>query len=380
MNSQGIDKRTAIGVGAPDLAKNGAPVVTDDVPQDCWPLLVAAIEAAATLEAHGALLANPRMLLRPLHVAEALASVRLNGGEASVEELLRYEVGALDSVDGKDGSSSVREAANCLSAVRYGEERLDDLAFSTRLLQGLHRMLTFRLGDDLGPGEFRHDDDVQQALPSLEAAMNADAPIHLRLVHALDVHRRFMTLAPFHSASGRLARIVLALMLQQLNRHSAPWLGLSAVFAAKQREYRAAISGDSDSWIKFGLERIADAAWNGVTLCHRVTEAHRELEAKLHEANGGERDSRLLELLFESPIVTVPLIERRLVFPYTTAKRCVQRFIALGLLRQLGCDSAKAFGCKSILTAWVGWVDAAKPTLPITADKHAARSGSCCRR
>src|SRR5829696_1507969 len=80
-------------MGAPDSAENGTTVVMEAVPGDCWPLLVRAVEAAATLEANGAMLANPKSLLRPLHIAEALASVSIDGGEASAEELLRCEVG-----------------------------------------------------------------------------------------------------------------------------------------------------------------------------------------------------------------------------------------------------------------------------------------------
>src|SRR5688572_19496002 len=137
-----------------DPATAGASLLSES-----WPQLVEAIEAAATLEATGSQLENPKLLLRPLHLSAAVASARIVGNEVSVEDLLFDELGASPprTADGVGGFSPC-EAFNSLATLQHGIDRLDVVPLSRRLLQGLHRSLMFRLGDDRRPGELRTDE------------------------------------------------------------------------------------------------------------------------------------------------------------------------------------------------------------------------------
>jgi len=46
--------------------------------------------------------------------------------------------------------------------------------------------------------------------------------------------------------------------------------------------------------------------------------------------------SRLADMLFETPVVSIPQVERSLSVTYPTAQKHVERLVDAGILRQMG--------------------------------------------
>lgn len=344
MSSIGIEP----GVAAPSRAVAQGGFSTTD-----WsPELAEAIEAVAALDAVGGTLANPNMLLRPLHVGEAVASLRIEGIDVTPTGVLIFDLHPFHSESPDDPRLPLRAGSNVIAALDYGAERLQEVPFDGVFLRRLGNAMNFKLPSMNATGSASASQTFTQSAP-LETLLAAEPPRHRRLVHAFDVHRRLASQRPHTNISGRTARAALMLMIHHLHRHRQPWLGLSSFFAANRAEFVRCLHGDSAGWIRFCLQGTATQAKAAVSLCRRLTALNAELDEQALNGSFGPRGRRLVELLFESPIVSVPLIQRRVDLPFNTAKRDVQRLCEEGLLVEIPSEGVRVFECGRILEAWM---------------------------
>ena len=114
--------------------------------------LSTADRSVGRLAGEGRHLSNPRLLIGPFILKEAVLSSRIEGTQASLGELLAAEAGAV--VD--RSPADLREVGNYVGALEYGLRRLDSLPFSLRLVRDLHERLICGVRNDIAaPGEFR---------------------------------------------------------------------------------------------------------------------------------------------------------------------------------------------------------------------------------
>src|SRR5204862_3218069 len=99
----------------------------------------------------GRVLPSPHLLIQPFARREAVLSSRIEGTQASLGELLLFEVG-----NPAAERSDVREVANYVAALEYGFARIEELPMSLRLIRELHAKLMEGVrGESSAPGEFR---------------------------------------------------------------------------------------------------------------------------------------------------------------------------------------------------------------------------------
>jgi Fic family protein len=335
-----------------DAAPRAADVRARELPAELWPDLAEAMEAAAAVDALGASLANPQMLVRPLHLAEAVASLLLDGVETSVRDTLLFEVRPPHSAYRGEATLRCQAASNVTSAIRDGAELLDERPFSGRLLRSVHSMLTFQLPESAAwyPVE---DDGSPSSLAPLERELGADPPRHRRLTHAFETLWRLTIDQPFPSFNERLARSAVMLMIRHLHRHVQPWIGLSGFFAARREETRKRCSVGGDDWQRFCLQGTAKQARGAVGLLRRLNVLKSEFDELADSGRLGPRGKGFVDLLMESPVASMPLIQHRLDLPFNTAKRDVQRLCEQGLLSEIASDGVRVFECRRILEAWM---------------------------
>jgi len=123
-----------------------------DYPLSLVSLLSDADRALGELAGVGRLLPNPHLLIAPYIRREALLSSRIEGTQATLDDLYLFE--AVPSTERPE--SDVRELHNYVRAMEYGLERVKELPISCRLVREIHKRLVEGVrGRYSTPGEFR---------------------------------------------------------------------------------------------------------------------------------------------------------------------------------------------------------------------------------
>jgi Fic family protein len=309
--------------------------------------------AIGRLAGEGGRLPQPRLLIRPFVRREAVLSSRIEGTQATLEELLVAEAGANVEASPPD----LQEVANYVAALEYGVERLESLPLSLRLIRELHaRLMEAVRGGQTSPGEFRR---VQNWIgpagcapanatyippppnEMLEALGELERFLHDRslppLVQAALVHYQFEAIHPFLDGNGRIGRLLIILFLLERKVLPAPLLHLSAFFEATRREYYALLrqvteEGAWESWIEYflnGAARMAEDVLDRAGRIHLLLDRWRRAVADSSTA------AELVGLLGENPFWTITGAAGRLGVAYTTARRAVEKLVEASILTAL---------------------------------------------
>ncbi|HEY2055000.1 MAG TPA: Fic family protein [Solirubrobacterales bacterium] len=316
-------------------------------------LLAEAEAALGRLAAIGGLVPNPDLLVRPYLLREAVSSTRIEGTQATIDEVLEVEA------SGDSPGADVEEVINYVDAMRWGGSRLHDLPISSRLLREMHeRLMAGVRGRDLTPGEFRTTQnwigppgstiesapfvpppptELAALLSDWEKFANEDSEIPLLIQNAL-LHAQFETIHPFLDGNGRLGRLMLVFFLVARDRLPAPLLYLSSHLERNRAGYYAALqtlreSGDASPWFELFLTAVADEAADGADRAKRIIDLReRFLEAAASLGSGNA--IALVDLICENPVLTTRSIESRLSVSRPTALRLLRRMEEKGVLSE----------------------------------------------
>jgi len=307
---------------------------------------------------------NPHLLVGPFVRREAVLSSRIEGTETDIADLYRYEAGQLPlpGLGGREPSQSdAHEVLNYVRALEYGLERLDTLPVSLRLIRECHaRLMEGVRGEQATPGEFRTSQNwigapgcsLNEAdfvpLPPTEmpAALDAfeeylhegdDEPELVRLAF---IHYQFEAIHPFLDGNGRIGRLLVSLLLVHWQLLPLPLLYLSAFFERRRDEYYDLLVGVSQrgawkEWVEFFLRGVAEQARDAINRAKRL----QDLQLEWHERLAGVRSAsalRLADLLFQTPLVSIPQVQHALEVTYPTARNHVARLEDTDILRQMG--------------------------------------------
>lgn len=336
--------------------------------------------ALGELAGLGRTVPNPHLLIRPFIHREAVLSSRIEGTQADITDLYAYEAGqlVLPSVKSTAPASDVHEVLNYMQALEYGLERLNTLPVSLRLIRELHtRLLEGVRGEHATPGEFRRSQnwigpagcmlneaefvpppvpEMIQALNELEKYLHRDCPyppvMRIGLIHA-----QFEIIHPFIDGNGRIGRLLISLLLVHWNLLPLPSLYLSAYFERHRQDYYdllLAIStlGVWRDWLLFFLRGVAEQARDAIKRAKRLQDLQADWRQRLTQARASTLLLRLVDNLFDSPLLTIPLAQKMLGVTYHSAQLNVGKLVKSGILRQVGGASySKMFLAEEVLRA-----------------------------
>jgi Fic family protein len=312
----------------------------------------------------GRAIPNPHLLVGPFIRREAVLSSRIEGTETDIADLYGYEAGQLPLPGlGRPGASEsdAREVLNYVRALEYGLKRLDTLPASLRLMRELHeRLMEGVRGERATPGEFRRSqnwigrpgctlneadfvppppDEMKTALGALEEYLHEedDQPELVRLAF---IHYQFEAIHPFVDGNGRIGRLLVSLLLVHWGLLPLPLLYLSAFFEEHRDEYYDLLFAVSErgawsEWVGFFLRGVAEQARDAVVRAKRL----QDLQLGWRERLAGARSAlplRLVDMLFETPMVSIPQVQRALEVTYPTAQRNVHKLIDADILVPVG--------------------------------------------
>lgn len=347
-------------------------------PEITWDIgMVSAVSASdraiGQLSSIGRLLPNPHLLIAPFMRKEAVQSSRIEGTQASVDDLYLFEASAMKEPPGSD----VREVYNYVSALDYGIERSTTLPFSRRMMCELHRILmTGVRGQDRYPGEFRKvqnwigtpgstieeatyipppPPEMNQTLDHFEQYLNAPSELP-PLVRLAIIHYQFEAIHPFVDGNGRIGRLIVVLSLCMEGILPGPLLYISDSLEKHREEYYAHLltvstRGCWSEWIKFFLRAATEAARDGTLRAQRLI----ELQARYRHLFAGVQSATtiaLVELLFDSPAFTAGSVAKRLEVTPTTSQRAIRQLIKEGIVQEVtGKERNRIYVAKEILKA-----------------------------
>lgn len=327
---------------------------------DLVALLSEADRALGRLDGSVVTLPNPELLVFMYVRKEAVLSSQIEGTDSSLSDLLAAES---ELFDPSDIPRDVGEVLNYVYAMDHGLSRLDRLPVSVRLIREIHEKLMRDVrGGRLTPGELRRSqnwigptganlagatfvpppwEDVPACLADLERFLHAkdDLPPLVKIGLA---HPQFETIHPFLDGNGRVGRLLITFLLTERGILHKPVLYLSHYLKQHQQEYYARlqavrVDGDWEGWLTFFLEGVAEVSAQATETTRRVLRMRDEHRAAIASRLGRSAGNgyRVLDQLFERPIVTVGAVQELIGTSYPSANQLVGRLVELEILREI---------------------------------------------
>ena len=322
-------------------------------------LLSAADRALGRLDGSVQTLPNPDLFVFMYVRKEAVLSSQIEGTQSSLQDLLAAEAQLLDRNLPRD----VDEVVNYVRAMNHGLGRLAELPVSVRLIREIHaELLRGVRGGRLQPGELRTTQNwigpggctlttatfvpppqhvVPEALGELEQFLHRDDGL-LPLVKIALAHVQFETIHPFLDGNGRVGRLLITFLLTEWGVLHKPVLYLSHYFKKHRQAYYEHLQAVRDrgvweDWLAFFLRGVIDVAGEAADTARRILllrEQHRTaITAQLGRAAGNGH--KVLESLFDRPIVAVSDIQQMTGTTYAAANNLVSRLVKLGVLSEM---------------------------------------------
>lgn len=294
-----------------------------------WRALVPAIGRATRALArydgilHG--LRAPGLLLSPLTTQEAVLSSKIEGTQATLGDVLRFEAG--ESPESAERRDDIEEILNYRKALRVAEAALEKRRFSIALLKRLHAVLLQSVrGRDKTPGELRRarvwigapgtpieaahfipPDPVRvpELLANFESYWRAeelDPLVQLAVIHA-----QFEIIHPFRDGNGRIGRMLVPVFLYDKRLLTRPLFYLSQYLEAHRAEYIArlrALNGPKswNDWTVFFLGALASQAEVNAARSRAILALYERLKAEVIKLTRSEYAVPLLDQIFAQPV------------------------------------------------------------------------------
>ena len=304
-------------------------------------------------------LPNPDLFVFMYVRKEAVLSSQIEGTQSSLQDLLAAEAQLYTPESPKD----VDEVVNYVAAMNYGLARLSELPVSVRLIREIHeKLLDGVRGSRLTPGELRRTqnwigpggcklneatfvppppDIVPQALGDLEKFLDGESNLPLLIKIGL-AHAQFETIHPFLDGNGRVGRLLITFLLCESGVLHKPVLYLSHYFKRYRQTYYDLLQatrdkGSWEDWLLFFLRGVSEVSLQATeTARHILTlrETHRN-EITKHLGYSAGNGHRVLEHLYERPIISVNEVRDLTGTTYPAANQLVERLVNIGILAEI---------------------------------------------
>lgn len=270
---------------------------------------------------------NPELLLSPLTTQEAVLSSKIEGTQATLGEVLKFEAGEEPQLESK--REDIQEIMNYRSALRQAEKELQFRPFNLNLLLKLHSTLLDSVrGRNKARGFFRREqnwigalgtpmeeaqfippepgEQLTKALHNWENFYHMDQPD--ALVQLAIVHAQFEILHPFLDGNGRLGRILIPLFLYEKKILSSPTFYLSEYLETERDVYirrLRALGSEPEAWnlwIGFFLKGLIEQAKSNVHKARKVHALYEALKDQVLQLTHSQFAVPMLDLMFANPI------------------------------------------------------------------------------
>ena len=321
-------------------------------------ILSEADRALSRLDGVVTVLPNSDLFIAMYVKKEALLSSQIEGTQASLEGVLRFEA----NLEPEEDINEVKEVINYIKALNYGIARLSELPISNRLIKEIHKILIQGTrGTSKIPGEFRKiqnwvglpgaalsdaifvpppPEKVPELISELEKFIHQKDEIPPLVKIAL-IHAQFETIHPFLDGNGRVGRLLITFYLYCKKILSHPLLYLSVYLKKNRSRYYDLLmeireQDRWEEWLKFFLEGIKEVSEEAIILAKEII----ILKEKLLKTLFLNKISSIyavefLNLLFIKPIITSTDIVKNLNTSKETANQLIKKFEKINIIREI---------------------------------------------
>jgi len=274
-------------------------------------------------------LPNPDILLAPLMTNEAVLSSRIEGTQATFEDVLQEEAGITPKGISDFERNDRKEVLNYKKALLSGAEEVERRPLSLSLIKGLHKiLLTGVRGERRFIGEFRKTQNwIGSPGSSIENARYIPPdpivlPEHLeywetflkrddfpdKIVQLGLLHAQFEILHPFEDGNGRVGRLIIPLFLYWKGLISRPSFYLSEFLEKNRTEYYDKLliitkNNDWSGWIDFFLIAVIEQAKTNISKAQKLLNLYNEMKDKFIQATKSQYAISALDAFFRQPIL-----------------------------------------------------------------------------
>lgn len=322
-------------------------------------LLSTADRALGRLDGSVLTLPNPDLFVFMYVRKEAVLSSQIEGTQSSLQDLLSAEAQLFDL--GLPGD--VDEVLNYVRAMNHGLARLKELPVSVRLIREIHAELMRGVrGGRLQPGELRTSQnwigpggstlatasfvpppphEVPQALGDLERFLHAENGMPPLVKIAL-AHVQFETIHPFLEGNGRVGRLLITFLLTEGGVLHKPVLYLSHWFRRHRAAYYEHLQAVRDhgawvAWLAFFLRGVIEVAGKAAQTARNILQLREQHRTAItdHLGRTAGNGHKVLETLFDRPIVSVGDVQKLTGTTFAAANTLVSRLVQQGILQEI---------------------------------------------
>ncbi len=330
------------------------PFIPDKLPLSNidWPRHVRKVgQANAELARYDGILrgiVNPAILLSPMTTQEAVLSSRIEGTQASLEEVLEYK--AEKSLQKEpEKLADIQEIMNYRKAMGHAVKFLKGKPVCLNLFREIHKiLLTSVRGKSRDPGNFRRVQNfigppgctVETATfvpPSpailMENLDNWEKYLHVDerdyLVQLAVAKAQFEIIHPFLDGNGRIGRMLVPLYLFSREMLGSPMFYISAYFEKNREEYYEklkSVSRDRDwnQWIDFFLSAVIEQARLNSDKAQAILKLYEEMKYKVTECTHSQYAIKALDAMFDQPVLQTTRFVKRSKIPKHSAMRLLK--------------------------------------------------------
>jgi Fic family protein len=288
---------------------------------------------------------NPEIMLSPLTTQEAVLSSKIEGTQATVDEVFEYEAGV---IKGSEKVKDIQEILNYRQALIISKDYLQNYPIRLGFVCELHKILLDSVrGQDKTPGFFRTEQNwIGRAGCAIkEASFIPPSPLILNeflqkwqtyidfddkdfLLQIAIVHAQFELLHPFKDGNGRIGRLLIPLFLYQKKALSQPMFYLSEYLEEHRDEYYQRLnaisqSGDWGGWVVFFLKAIEFQAKKNSKRVRLIMFLYEESKMQIKEITRSQYAIYLLDAIFSKPIFKVSDLVKQLNYEFNIHEKTI---------------------------------------------------------
>ena len=297
-------------------------------------------------------------LLTLLSLREAVISSRIDGGRATLGEVLEFEAG--QKVDAPALRRDIEQTLNYHLALRRAQQMLTELPLCLGVIRAAHRTLfngTQRT--EQAPGELRSGPgpagrpgavvdsasympidaaELPDAVAKWERYMHETVPdplIHLAILYA-----EFEALHPFAEGNGRLGRMLVPLFLWQQGMVRRPVFYVSAYFEERRDLHHDGLlavfrDGDWTTWCRYFLEALRVQAEDNLAKAREIFDLYDRTTRHFSVITRSPNTVDALTWLFGHPVLRSSDFTTTAGVPKRTAHRLLGILMEEGILHEI---------------------------------------------
>ncbi len=300
---------------------------------------------------------NPAVMLSPLTNREAVLSSKIEGTQATVDEVLEFEAGI--SFEGEK-VKDIQEIVNYRNVLALASESLADQPLTLALLRQMHKVLMDSVrGADKSPGIFRLKQNWigSKGCTIEQATFVPPSPLqlldHLQawegyvagedidpLVQTAVAHAQFELIHPFEDGNGRVGRLLIPLLLFRKRVLGSPMFYLSEYLESHRDEYYGRLGsisreGDWTGWIEFFLDAVVEQARSNTVRVRAILDLYGRMKTQITQLTHSQHAISVLDTLFDRPIFQSSDFVLRSGIPKQTVLPFLRKLRQAGILHPL---------------------------------------------